>query len=80
MAKDLFEQERSMFQRISDEAGELSVEVGEWTAEQTFGDPGLDGSRTVAIDIYSLLRVAARLSLEAIKALPNPGPDPSSSS
>jgi len=80
MAKDLFEQERSMFQRISDKAGELGVEVGEWTADQLFGDPGLYQARMLAIDIDGLLRIVSRLSMEAIETLPKSGPDPESSS
>lgn len=78
MEKDHFEAERKLFQRISDEAGELGVEVGEWEAEQLFGDPELGPARIVAIDIYGLLRVVSRLAIEARNLLP--GPDPESSS
>lgn len=78
MAKDHFEIERSLFQRISDTTGELGVEVGEWTAEQLFGDPGLGPARILAIDIDGLLRIVSRLAREALQTIP--GPDPESSS
>jgi hypothetical protein len=65
-----FEKERDMLEHIEDSAAELAVQLGEWLADEMFGDPGLNETKTWALAASQALQVAALTAMQAKNSVP----------
>lgn len=72
LPQDFFAEDRDKLTKACEEIGEWGVMLGEWQAENVFGDPGLRDAMHLVGAAEGAMRAAFSLVALAVAALPTP--------